>query len=329
MINRNWGRPQPINSSYSTRNNTTKNINFSADRIGIAAKFIDFMPNYPRVRAIKVKPKSKEPLELNWQKINNYSVKSTHVLNHLMNGGNWGLVHPSGMSCAIDGDIPEIRAAALSLGNTLEWNTGTPGHYCELFLIKDEPVGNIPLKDGAYIRGKGGQNLGPGSIHPNGNIYGDIYLHLVPPLEVTKAELLDSLNPFIEGKEKIAKNYSKPDYQNQLNPNFLTMKDLVDVTGFKQNGSKFQGPHPIHGSTTGTNFVVDLTSNQWICFRHDTGGGPLQWIAVSTGVIACEESTPGKVKGDIFWRTIAAAHDTYSLSYKQLVAALGGKENGK
>jgi len=315
--------------SNSNRNNDKKIIKVSEkERIEIFKKTTNFLSNYPRIRAILIKPKEKTPFEPEWQKKNNYPVTSKIVLNHFLNGGNWGTMHPSGMSCEIDGDTPEIRKAALSLGDTTEWNTGTPGHYCELFIIKDEPVGNIPLVNGAYIRGKGGQNVAPGSIHPNGNIYGGTYLHLVPPVEVTKEKLLEVFKPYIIGKEKLSK---KPENTNSkpINPDSLTMKGLVDVTGFKQSGSKYQGAHPVHGSSTGTNFVVDFELNEWHCFRHGTGGGPLQWIAVATGVINCSESVPGKIKGDLFWKVIAAAHNKYGLSYEKLSAALGGDQNGK
>ncbi len=331
MIENKNGLSNPVtNSPYSNKNNGTKPIKvFQNERIEIARKTMAVLQYSPRIRAILVKPYDKSPFEHAWQISCNYPVTSTYVLNHLVRGGNWGLMHPAGMSVGIDGDTPEIRAAALSLGDTLEWNTGKAGHFCEVFLIKDEQVGNIPLIDGAYIRGKGGQNLGPGSIHPNGNIYGRTYLHLVPPVTVTKSELLKAFRPYIIGKEKLSKNESKTEYKQPINPASLTMRDLVDVSGFKQNGSKFQGAHPVHGSTTGTNFLVDFDLNEWVCFRHNTGGGPLQWIAVATGVIGCNESVPGKIKGDLFWKVIAAAHNQYKLSYDRLAEALGGDQHGK
>lgn len=316
--------------SYSNLNNGTKHIKvFENERIEIARKAIAVLQDFPRIRGIKVKPHDKIPSEHAWQNIRNYPITSTHIINHLIRGGNWGLMHPAGMSCAIDGDTPEIRAAALSLGDTLEWNTGKPGHYCEVFLIRDALIGNIPLIDGAYIRGKGGQNLGPGSVHPNGNIYGATYLHLVPPVMVTKSELLKAFEPYIIGNEKLSKSNSRKECLHPLNPDSLTMKDLIDVSGFKQNGSKYQGPHPVHGSSTGSNFVVDIDLNEWHCFRHGTGGGPLQWIGVATGVISCNESVPGKIKGELFWRIIAAAHNQYKLGYDRLAEALGGDHYGK
>ena len=302
---------------------------FPSNRLEIAKEAMNFLKNYPRIRAILVKPHDKFPFEHAWQISRNYPVTSTYVLNHLVRGGNWGLMHPAGMSVGIDDDNSEIRKIVLSLGDTFSYNTGKPGHFCDIFIIEDEPVGNIPLIDGAYIRGRGGQNLGPGSIHPNGNIYGSTYFNLVPPLKIKKSELLKKFAPVIIGKEKLGKNESMPEYKKPINPASVTMKDLVDFSGFKQNGSKFQGTHPIHGSSTGSNFLVDLDLNAWHCFRHDTGGGPLQWIAVSTGVIACEESLPGKIKGDIFWEVIAAAHNKYNLSYDRLAEALRGDQHSK
>lgn len=301
------------------------NKSLHAKRIEIAKTTLVFLnEKAPRIRGILIKAHEKVPAELNWSTRNNYSLESPRILCHLENGGNWGHTHPSGMSCEIDGDTPEIRKAAHSLGDTMEWNTGTPGHYCEVFLIKDAPVGNIPMVNGAYIRGKGGQNVAPGSIHPKGRIYGGEFLHLVPPLEVTKAELLEAFGPFIIGAEKLDKSPKAP-YRAPQNPESLQLKDLIDLSGLKQHGSTYQGCHPIHGSETGQNFVVNLDQNVWHCFRHGTGGGPLQWVAVATGVISCEESLPGKVRGDLYWEVIAAAHNEYNLSYEALVKALGGQ----
>lgn len=298
-----------------------KNV-LEQDRIELAMQVMAFLYEHaPRVRAILIRPHEKIPLERDWATRNNYPVNSSVVLNHIINGGNHGWIHTSGMSCGIDGDTAEIREAALSLGDTMEWSTGTPGHYCEVFLIKDRPVGNIPLTDGAYIRGKGGQNVAPGSIHPNGNIYGSTLLHMVPPVEVTKAELLEAFRPFIVGTEKMDKK-PQPATHKPLSPDSLQLKDLVDLSGLRQHGSLFQGPHPVHGSTTGSNFVVDIGKNLWHCFRHGTGGGPLQWIAVSTGIISCVESVLGKIKGDLFWAVVAAAHDYYGLSFEKAAEIL-------
>lgn len=292
------------------------------DRLEIFKKSANFLKDYPRIRGILVKPNDKVPVELNWQKANNYPVTSTHILNYIiLHGGNAGLMHPAGMSVGIDDDNELIRKAVLSLGDTFSYNTGKPGHYCDIFIIKDEPVGNIPLIDGAYIRGIGGQNLAPGSIHPNGNVYGRTYLNLVPPLAITKAELLEAFNPYIVGKEKLIKNSktTQDKIKIPLNPDSLTMRDLVDVNGFKEiKEHVYQGTHPIHGSTTGTNFVVNFDSNEWICFRHNTGGSVIQWLAVATGVIKCEESVPGKIKGKLFWETMERSHNELGISMEKL-----------
>lgn len=297
-------------------------------RLGIAKKFIDFMSDYPRRRAILIKPHEKIPAEPEWQKKNNYKINDNKVLNYIKAGGNHANIDPSGMSVDIDEDTEEIRNAVLSLGDTTEWNTGTPGHYCAFLLLKDKPIGNIPLRDGGYIRGRGGQNLSPGSTHPNGKTYGGAYLHLVPPLSVTKLELLEKLKPFIVGNENLFKN-KLTEYRKPINPDSLAMRDLVNVSGFKQSGTKYRGSHPLHGSTTGTNFVIDFQENTWHCFRHGSGGGPIQWIAVSAGIIHCAESVPGKIRGELFWRVIAEAHNTYGLSYPELAGIFWGDHHSK
>jgi len=59
---------------------------------------------------------------------------------------------------------------------------------------------------------------------------------------------------------------------------------------FSPDGSELRGPHPVHGSTTGTNFSVN--DDVWYCHRegHKTGGGILEWIAVDEGIVGCGEA---------------------------------------
>ncbi|OWP56903.1 MAG: hypothetical protein B2I17_03360 [Thermoplasmatales archaeon B_DKE] len=310
-----------------TIGNNTDGLNmfFHSECLEIATQTITFLQEYaPRIRATLVKPHSKAALEDNWTYKNNYHVTSALILSHIAAGGNWGITDPSGMSVRIDNDNPKIHEAVLSLGDTTRWNSGTPGHYCDLFFIKNGPVGNYALEGGGYIAGRGRHHVAPGSIHPNGNIYGGTELHLVPPVEITKAELIEAFKHLIIGEEKLDRK-TQPAEHKPLSPNSLHLKDLIDISNLKQHGSAYQGTHPIHGSETGTNFLVDIEKNVWHCFRDGTGGGPLQWIAVATGVISCKESVPRKVKGDLFWEVIAAAHNQYGLSYEALVKALGGE----
>ncbi len=70
----------------------------------------------------------------------------------------------------------------------------------------------------------------------------------------------------------------------------LTIEDVVNTTNLKKKGNEKQGAHPIHGSNTGQNFTINTTNDMWHCFRHNTGGDVIQWVAVKHGVISCSEA---------------------------------------
>lgn len=60
------------------------------------------------------------------------------------------------------------------------------------------------------------------------------------------------------------------------------------------NGSgEIQGGHPLHGSDNGLNFSVNVKKNIWYCFRDDSGGGPLELVAMMNGLIECGEAGKG------------------------------------
>jgi hypothetical protein len=79
----------------------------------------------------------------------------------------------------------------------------------------------------------------------------------------------------------------------------------------QKSRAEVMGAHPVHGSSTGCNFSVNLEKGVWHCFRHGTGGGPLELIAVAEGVIACETAGPGGLRGEMFRRVVALANDTF------------------
>lgn len=50
--------------------------------------------------------------------------------------------------------------------------------------------------------------------------------------------------------------------------------------------------HPIHDSTSGTNLHVRANGGGWKCWRHDTSGDALTWVAVREGFIDCAQAGP-------------------------------------
>ena len=85
---------------------------------------------------------------------------------------------------------------------------------------------------------------------------------------------------------------------------------LFRMVGFERDG---YGPHPILGSSTGTNLHV--TGNQWYFFRAGSrcGGGPLEWIAIEAGFIQPGE----KIGGTEFVKTLKYAADRYIPGWRE------------
>jgi len=159
------------------------------------------------VRLIKIKEHGKEPVERNWTTDRNYSFNDLEILKHIKGGGNYGITSLDGSYAAVDADTKQIQDALdTKLPLTFRYSTGKGGHLQYWYAIEDPPIGCIPLKDGAYIKGKGGMVVGPGSLHPNGTIYGSREIRDVPIARVTKTQLLGALSQFLI----VSDNYNKP-----------------------------------------------------------------------------------------------------------------------
>ena len=278
----------------------------------------------PRFRCLKILPRRKNPLEREWTITRNYAFNSPEINDWIRHGGNYGIFCPGGDCCFVDADVEEIQKV-LDVALPTHWySTGRDGHRQYVYGINDPPIGNIPLKDGAYVKGQNGYAVGPGSIHPNGTIYG-LSKSKYPIRTLTKAELLEVLKPFMvrtnESKEK-------PKVKRESIA-WLSLTDLIDLSSFRHFGNQYQGPHPIHGSETGINLSVDIDKNLWHCFRHDSGGSVLEWIAVSEGIISCANAVPGALRGEKFWEVVEVASRKYGLKSEVAAKILkGGVKHG-
>src|SRR5208337_1903015 len=76
-------------------------------------------------------------------------------------------------------------------------------------------------------------------------------------------------------------------------------------------GSEIKGAHPIHGSTTGSNLMINTQKNIWHCMRCGTGGGIALAIAVSQDLIQCHEAVPGVLRGKLFSEVLDIAKERY------------------
>ena len=274
----------------------------------------------PRFRAIKLLPNRKEPLEKGWTINSNYGYNSDEINNHLRQGGNVGIFCPHGGCCFVDADTKEIQELLDIKLPTSWYSTGRPGHRQYIYDISDPPMKNHPLKDGAYIKGQNGYAVGPGSRHPNGTIYGIVKSNY-PIRTVTQAELLEVLRPFLvrDQKEKETKiNTIRKDVV------WISLADLIDLSQFRHSGTQYQGPHPIHGSETGINLSIDVSKNLWHCFRHDSGGSVIEWVAVKEKIIDCADAVPGTLRGEKFLEVLEVAHTKYGLSKETAARMIKG-----
>ena len=187
---------------------------FSNNNSTLAYSFNDFPVQFNdvNVRLIKIRPHAKEAIEPGWNQKANYGACDPNILNFVRNGGNYAITSLFGYYCSIDADTQEIQEALdNALPETFRWSTGKDGHMQYGYFLEDSSIGCIPLKDGAYVKGKGGYALGPGSIHPNGTVYGSKEIRDIPIATVKKDELLRALKDFmIVESGKVTSYYTAP-----------------------------------------------------------------------------------------------------------------------
>ena len=146
----------------------------------------------------------------------------------------------------------------------------------------------------------------------------------VPPAEISLAVILATLAGVgiaPKGENRMAAAKLKLEEQEQkarkskaarlADNGFLgdafPIADIVRPAGeVVAQGDEIQGSHPGHGSDGGKNFCINPSRNTWHCFRCDSGGGPLEWIAVEAGLISCADAKPGCLDG-IFPQVLDAA----------------------
>jgi len=96
--------------------------------------------------------------------------------------------------------------------------------------------------------------------------------------------------------------------QNQTDNYGFQLNKLVDMARLQKiSPDEWQGPHPFHDSITEKNFTVNTRTNQWYCFRHSSGGGALQYLAMKEGIIKCEQAKKGALRGAKFREVLQIA----------------------
>lgn len=267
-------------------------------------------------RMIRVAPKEKRAVDPGWQSSANYAHDDPRIVDHLANGGNYGVM-PAGGVCILDADdLTGLGRLGViePLLPTYTIRTGRESGGAHIYLrCPDAPTEKIILRDpttGADLgdfRGSGHPSyvVGPGSLHPSGRRYEPVD----PNAEIKSIawaalkEILDraskkepaetSTPPPQSPRAPMPKTTSNESISERLG---LRVTDFLMPTGATHRDGEIEGAHPIHGSETGNNLTISA-DNRWWCRRHQTGGGPLEALAVAEGIIDCADVRRGGLQG--------------------------------
>jgi hypothetical protein len=268
----------------------------------------------PHFCLVGVKSKNPNVGGRGWQKPEKLMLSTDPKLkNWLAKGGNYGVVGGFGLVIA-DADISEVRRLIeekLPKSFTVE-SPGSHGWHAYYLCGLEKPI-RLRDKEGENvgdIQGPGKMVVGPNSIHPNGGVYRVV--KDVPLAQVTKDQLAEALKPYVVPGKVIQRVEETAGWEKRETRINLDILQVVPLAGLHRRGSEYFGPHPVHGSQhgkDGKNFWVNPSKNVWHCFRHDTGGGPLLWLAVEDGIIECAEAIPGVLRGEVFKQVLRKARE--------------------
>lgn len=264
-------------------------------------------------RFIRVKPNSKVPKDVDWQNTKNFIITDPILTNWISEGNNYGIACGYGNVLVIDADTKEIidKVERAGFGDTFVVKTGSGGrHY---YYIVDSFPKTHPLNKGkenvGHLRWIGGQVVGPGSTHPNGNKYE--VLKDSPIKEVSGASIIGLFKEYYDFRTDIPLDEVDV-FVSEHKIAGIDIGKIINLNTLTKTGpDTYQGPHPIHGSSTGLNFVVDTKKGVWYCFRCGSGGGAMSLIAVINGVISCSDAHRGSLRGEAFTNAYALATDKY------------------
>lgn len=267
----------------------------------------------------------KRPEGKRWSTDANYPFGHAVLAGYLAEGHNYGVLTGVGGLVVLDvDDLDRLQALGIidRLPETFAVRTGRGGlhFYFACLGLQDKIILEDPeLKDTdgdplhlGELQALGQQVVGPGSIHPNGNRYEIV--KDVPIAAITKGDLLQILAPLEQTIETEAEHAQKARTHRSGGS---SLGDLIPIDQAawpkdikERAGSEVRGTHPLHGSTSGKNFAVNTSKNCWHCFRHKSGGGPLEWLAVEAGLIGCKEAKPGCLDDkELFKKVLQIAQD--------------------
>lgn len=233
-------------------------------------------------RFCRINLKEKKPFEKDWPNIANYPYETAIMFI----GENYGTL--TGKLRILDDDTKDKRLINLFLENfgpTFRvrdhlYFEFTNGNQDKIIFYDSE---NNHLGE---LQGKGQQCVGPGSIHPSGEVYDirDNHYIVLVDYDLFCEVFKDYLH---KSKKNIIKEFKKTSWTGESITD-IPLTSIISLVGLTDMGNGcYQGPHPYHGSKGGMNFRIDTNDNTWFCYRCWTGGGPSELIAVMEGISDC------------------------------------------
>jgi len=259
-------------------------------------------------RFVLIHPKSKLPVEAEWQKENNYRWDDPKLTTWIGRGGNYGVVCGRGGLGVFDADeLDMIRDLGIleHLPNTFTVSS-SPGKEHRYYIVPGMTKKIVMKHAGKHLgefQGPGTQVVGPGSTHPTGSIY--TVVRDIPIVELPDANYLAILG--ILGKRRWSDEMCKDSIE-YGDISKLRIEDIgYPVGDIKFTGDEIQGTHPLHGSVGGKNYRIDPGKNAWRCDRCESGGGPALFLAMKYGILECDQCLPGALRGDGFTTVLKRA----------------------
>jgi hypothetical protein len=263
---------------------------------------------YIRLRPGVNNPEEKKwALDGRWTETAGYSHEDPIIQEWIGKGHNYGFRPVSGDLCVFDCDDTLYDPALVDLfRDTLTLRTGSGGYHFifrapgfdlnKKFILTapdDTHIGHITSASFKF------QYVGPGSTHPNGNIYSVFRDNPVQTIDCDKIRTQISAyvrntttkHARIKGEIPYHACSQKSTYTDILE---LRIEDVGYPDGnVVQIGNEYKGSHPVHGSKTGNNYTINPHKNTWFCFRDHVGGDPFLFLAIKHGVISCHDAIPG------------------------------------
>jgi len=272
------------------------------------------------LRFNRVKFKKKRAFENDWQN-NPYTYEE---IQKYFPTENYGVICGSDIR-ALDDDTPEELLKGLYHKNFPE-TMEVRGHIYFRFdnkyedkIIFNHPTLEFPDSKGKMtshmgeLQGKNTYVVGPGSTHPSGAIY-ELKKDL-PIVTISYDKFMDVFRGCIKRKKKkVIRDHTPTNWEGDSITD-IPISSIISFNGLTDVGNgSFQGSHPIHGSSNGMNFRVDVDNNTWYCFRCQSGGGPSELIGVIEGIIDCSDAGASCFTQDQAREVIKVAREKYGLT---------------